>query len=250
MKQAEAIAFVPKKVMVNVYEYDQLSDSAKQTAYENWSGRDHYGWYDENRKVLDFIKETVGVEVYDWSYSTYDHHYRLEEASSTTYYNYNRDYDNHQDYGEITGLRAAKLAMDMYYRLTAQTVAYVQKQGLRHWHSNFRPVDWNGSLETSPALKWRRSRLERTETCFTGYIASDVFSTALWESIRKGAASESLSLKDYIEDAFDELFKHFEEDFEASTSQEYFAAEEAQEYYYLEDGQEHDLISDTETTGE
>lgn len=250
MKQAEAVVFVPKKVLVDVYEYDQLSDRAKQRAYDDWSERDHYGWHDENRKVLDHIKETAGVAVHDWEYSTYTHHYHLDAADSVTYYNYSRDYDNHQDYSDITGLRAVKLAMELYYLLTETTVAYVQKQGKRTWYRDFAPRDWKGSLENSPLLKWRRSRLAGRDTCFTGYIASDVFSTALWDSIKKGAASDSLSLKDYIEDAFDELFKHFEEDFEASTSQEYFAAEEAQEYYYLEDGQEHDRIEDTETTGE
>ena len=223
---------------VNVFDYNDLTDKAKEAAYYAWVDREPYGWHDENRKVLAHINETVGVAVHDWSYSTNDYHYHLADADGSTFYNYNRECDYYQGYAEVTGLKATKLAMDMYYRLTSTSRVYVQHQGKRLWYSGFKPAQWVKGKPTKEVLKWKRSKLEESNTCFTGYIASDVFATALWDSIRGAGVDKHNTLEQFITDAFDELFRNFEDDFAASTSQKYFSEYVAPEYYYLANGQE------------
>lgn len=227
-------------VGVSIYPYTLLSEGAKERAYQNWSGRENYPWHEENRKVITAL-EDEGVLLDDWHYSDHDHYYKLREANESTYYNRNINrYDEMREYSEVTGLRATKIAMTLYYRLTSTDRAYVQKQGKRLWYRGFKPAQWVAGKPTTETLKWRRSKLEESNPCFTGYIASDVFAGALWDSIRARGVCKHNTLEDFITDALDELFKYFEEDLDGSTSQEYFAEHVAPDYYYYEDGREYD----------
>lgn len=250
MKTAEINALVPKKAEVSVYEYAQLSAKAKERAYSRWAESDNYGWHGENQDVIEAIARNAGVKIKHWEYDTYNHSYKLASANDDTYFNYYREYGYREDYDDIKGLRAVKLAMRLYYRLTDASYAYVQEQGKREWYHGFKPVSWNRTTEEAKPLKWRRSKLGGRETCFTGYIASDVFSTALWDSIKACGTCKYTSLEDHITEAFDKLFKFFEEDYEASTSEEYFTAEVAPQYYYLEDGSVFDHVENVKTIEE
>ena len=234
----------PKKVTVEVFEYSQLSETAKERAYSDWSQHDNYGWYGENRKVIQAL-EDEGVKLRDWNYSTHDHYYKLREANSDTYYNRNINrYEDMREYGEVSGLRATKLAMTLYYRLTSTDRCYVQQQGKRLWYRGFKPAQWVNGKPTAEVLKWRRSKLEESNPCFTGYIASDVFASALWKAIRQAGIAKHNTLLDILTEALDELFEYFEEDLDSSTSEDYFKEEVAPEYYYYSNGQTYSRIED------
>lgn len=58
-----------------VLTYDELSDSAKQKAFELWSSEDNYHWSEENKDSLKTFAEGFRIKIKDWSYGGYSHSY-------------------------------------------------------------------------------------------------------------------------------------------------------------------------------
>ena len=222
-----------KNITLQVYAFNDLSEEAKQNAYEEWrSGAANmsYGWSGENRDVLDFIAKETGINVRDWQYDTCSYHYSLDAAELERLTHPEAIYECNSDMDELYGIRAAKVALKIYYQLTEQRIVYGFEKGDKKKIS----ITWlrYGSRFT----KKRLSAFKAVEQCFTGYCASDTFSRTLWNSIAKNGHNDNYSFKDHLEAAFDKLFHEFSEDMAYSESYDYFADSEAHNYDYLADG--------------
>lgn len=223
-----------KEVTVKVFEYQELSPEAKQAVYNRWLEHADYGWTDENIKVLNTIAEDTNVHVSNWEYGNGSYHYHLQDPTELTFFNYSRDEYDHMvyDYEDIKGLKAAKIAMDMVYKLTAKRKIF---RGRTHPQIGAGSTWWE--YRPKDGQKFKTSRLEYAERCFTGFYASQTFADALWDSVRSRGACKFVSLKDHLEAAFSALFHDFDDDYDASFTQEYFEESSATEdQFYTEDG--------------
>jgi len=222
-----------KNITLQVFSFDDLSENAKQKAYEEWRSATNdisYDWTRENREILDFISEEAGINVRDWQYDTCNYHYSLDdiELERITHPEGVHEYKANMD--ELTGIRAAKIALNLYYQLTEERVVYGFGMGdkknkvktfLRYSHS---------------LAKNRLSAFKSVEQCFTGYCLSETFSQALWDSVANNGHNDNYSFKDHLKAAFDKLFHAFSEDMAYSESYDYFTDSECYNYDYLADG--------------
>lgn len=225
-------------LQVKAFSYHDLSEEAKRTAFEEWlysAGSDYY-WDCENREVLKRIKESIGEVLKDWSYDSVSHHYRLDEQDLQKITHAEGLWNSEANIEEYQGIRATKVAMRIYYDLTKKTKGYAiigDDDSSRLMGKRISTY----SEYVSNYQKKRYSKLETSESCFTGYCASDTFARALWKSITEyGAESEGFTVRDHLEAAFDALFDDFVADYAHYISQEYFDENVALEYEYNEDG--------------
>lgn len=53
---------------INIYKYEELSDSAKEKAREWFLSGSEYPWVDETRESLEKFCKTFDITLKDWSY--------------------------------------------------------------------------------------------------------------------------------------------------------------------------------------
>ena len=97
---------------IAIYKFNELSDDAKRVAYENWlKNRSSYiEECSELRPFLDMLK-SHNVELCGWEYNDSYHDFSLLDATVNSDFCY-------IFMSEITGLRATKMALNLYYALT------------------------------------------------------------------------------------------------------------------------------------
>ena len=93
------------KLQVNSYAYDELSDKAKENAFNNWYNNEieFVSMNDDYRKTLDVFCTEFDVSVFGWSVTDYDNYYRFELQTN------NANIDN------FSGIRLAKYIYNNYY---------------------------------------------------------------------------------------------------------------------------------------
>ena len=66
-----------KKVEITLYEYDELSDKAKERARLDYAEHFDYGWDADVRKTIEAYEREFGVKVRTWRYGPYDHSFDM-----------------------------------------------------------------------------------------------------------------------------------------------------------------------------
>lgn len=220
-----------RTITTTVFGYDELSEDAKESAYDNWHTnvmQHSYAWGSENAAILDAIKEATGVEVNDWRYDTCNYRYSLCDIEPITHPEGYHAFDSNMD--ELVGVRAAKVALAIYYQLTEQRIVY----GFNA-HTNKKVKSTTQYM--SHIGKMRRSSFMEVDRCFTGYCFSETFSSELWNSIAKNGHSDAYSVGDHLKAAFDKLFQDFVDDAAHAETREHFEDCDAYEVEYFEDGE-------------
>lgn len=67
-----------RTVATNVYSYFELSDEAKEKAYNDYCYTMDYPYHHEFEKVLDSLEGLIGMTVHNWEYDMYNFHFKLE----------------------------------------------------------------------------------------------------------------------------------------------------------------------------
>ncbi len=215
-----------RTIEIAVYNYDELTDGAKDTAFEQWEGKVAnfgYSWDDEVANIIKHIESKTPIKCEGLSYDTQSFDYRLGVSGY-----HGKDDDKYH----VTGLRAAKIALAMYYDITHENQFFCRSEN--KWRGV--SFEYHSEKYLNLPVKKRRSAFFKNHECFTGYCDSEVFSLALWDSIRVNTKHDYTVL-DHFEVAFDKMFKSVVSDYEALQSREYFEDIEADQYEYTEDGE-------------
>ena len=215
-----------RTIAVKVYDFEELSDSAKEKAFEDWLAirqGQQYSWADEITKIVKAVEESSQIRVEDLSYDTQSYNYRLGFKSY---------HGMDDDKVHMTGLRASKAVMAIYYDLTHQNQFYRKSKThegkfvFEYYPEKYRNKDCIG----------RKSVFYKTEDCFTGYCESETFTSALIGSVKENTKND-FTIMDHFEVAFDKLFASVVSDCESLESEAYFLEVDANQYEYHEDGE-------------
>ncbi len=218
-----------RTVETKIFDFNELSDSAKETAFENWlEGRQNnsYAWSDEVSSIIDHIENETPIRVEDLTYDTCNYSYYLGVSGY-----HGKDDDKYH----VTGLRAAKIVLAMYYDITKQNLYYVKELDK---HSGKLKFNYLEKRYLSEKYSKRLTAFYSYEKCFTGYGDSETFSRGLLDSVRNNT-SKDYTVLDHFTAAFNRMFKSVVSDYEALQSKEYFIENDAYYYDYLENGEQY-----------
>lgn len=218
-----------RTVETKVFNYNELSENAKEVAFENWQEQRQsmgYSWSDEVTKIVDHIENRTPIRINQLNYDTVTYNYFLDVSDC--------DSIDHDKY-HLTGLRAAKIALAMYYDITEERLYFIKGTKSYTGQKEFRYLSKD---YLSLSKRHRLSAFYGHNQCFTGYCESETFAKGLHESIRNNT-SKDYTVLDHFKAAFDRLFTSVVCDCEALQSKEYFVEVDASEYEYLESGEQY-----------
>jgi len=160
---------------INVYEFDELSDQAKEYAISNYKdGNDEYFWMDEWSASLKEFAREFGIK-HDYAVSPYSYSYCTMKENNFT-----------QEQEELTEIRLRTFILNNFYHILYERKPY-------------------GKYEKRENSKWkydRYSKIQYIETCcpFTGYCGDDDIIHPMREFIKN---PYNITLKELIEDCLE-----------------------------------------------
>lgn len=192
---------------INIYEFHELNDAAKQKAHEDWLSK-HFDMNDlsdvvELGNLIEFFK-TKGIHVKNQGIDDYSYYFTF-------------------DCGDfINGYNALKTAMRLYDDLTLFPI------------SNKFYKYRNKYLPNARFMQVRNN-------CFNGYYLSEVFATALKDCIYSMMQYDKKDLESfafgfYIDAALHELFRWVRYDIKYQMIFDAFSDNYGNYYEYFEDG--------------
>lgn len=188
-----------------LYTFDELSDEAKERAYQNWSPE--YFWHDDNVKSLNAFCDALNIRLQSYSYGDRGSHVSA-------------DFNIDTNAEELTGLRLRTWIINNIFPNITKGKYYGKLSG------------------TYPNMKHvkRYSRIQRDyDFALTGYCMDETLTRPLFEFVDK--PTNGTTLEDILEDCLESWRIAAEKDFEYSQSFEAFAEHaEANEYEYTEEG--------------
>lgn len=197
-----------RTVEVKLFQYDELSEEAKEKARNWWRSIDSYGWHSENRETLEAFCNAFPVDAKDWEYSPY--HARISPR-----------FTGEDELGELSGLRLRTYLVNGsgWSRLLWQAKTYSKH-----------PDYW-------PGVKKRKSRIivEPTSCPLTGFYLDEVLLDVLRAFIAK---PDGRTCAELLGDCLHAWANACRDDMAANETDE--AAEDAiraNEYEFTEDGE-------------
>lgn len=196
---------------------EELSERAKQKAYEQWvSNVAYYNWGDEVKETLENFCNYFDVNCYSWDFSSYDYNYKFRIENDTLV-----------DYENISGIRLATYIWNNFAK-------YISKgQYFSLWSKTEKS-------EMNPNMGKLKSRYSKVMTSMTECPLTGVcFDCDVLDPIIKCLTYQTLydSYEDLVDECLDSLLKAAKADCEYSYSMECFEEDAANnEWEYNEDG--------------
>lgn len=234
-----------KEITIRLYEYGELSDEAKERAFEDWRAGDvgHFCG-DEVEDTLKKLEGELGIEVTQWEYSPYSHDC-----------GYIRFKDYSDDQLALSGRRAQAFLWNNFSHLIIQP--------RKKWYAKNRDgrVDYSGSIHCS--YDWdNKTRVSKvffdrtydgtcplTGVCFDndaldplayfclGMEWSDAEKKRVMIPQSKRRTWSMTTVEDVIRDCVDSLFRSARDDWDSQFTEEFFAEMcEANVWTFDEDG--------------
>ena len=202
-----------RTININIYQYNELSEAAKEKAFEAWQG-DGFAECFELRPILKQLDNDYNLALSNWDYDSYNYHYKLKNGSFDNSGRYEYDIE----WGELTGKTALKKAMRLYDELTLMGV-YFTPYGKTYYKRDICRLS-----------RIEQMRVHEIDGTYLGYDFTD--------GLKQAIASKNLNLSyaDYIEAAFDALFQAAVDDAEYQASEQCFVENYAFDNEYLENG--------------
>lgn len=258
-----------RNVSIKVFNFNELSETAKQHAYDKWSeAQEQYGYECHELEPFLALLEQAGVTVKNWHYSAHQNGFELENETINSDYNY-------ISVNEVTGIRASKMALDLYYGLTTTKPAWEVGENQKPRKTDLRWVkythcakiyavnydrkheyirDKNGKTNAIKYINtskksggisiyyelYNSNSMRTKDTCFDGTWLGAEFSHALWDSVRQNT-TESFSFYDHVSVAVGAIFVALEKECEYQQSMACFVENYANENEYLENGDIFDI---------
>lgn len=172
----------------NVYDFNELSDRAKDTAYYQWvSSADYDG--NCNIDTLKEFERLFNVKAYDWQYNECMYNYRFRTS-----------YDNGID--ELSGERLYKFIINNYYKYLFKPKTYYSE-------------DYNKS---------RKSRISiQKNSMLAGLYADDEILDPIYAFLKR--PDKKTTFYGLINKCLDSFFDYCKKDYEWSISKERFDEE-------------------------
>lgn len=190
------------------YQINELSEKAKQTAYEKWLQESYFWQADELRATLDEFCRLFDVRCYNWEYDTYNYHYRFEV-----------NIEDKQN--ELSDIRLAKFVWNNY-------APYILKG---KYYSKGKYVDGKYTYKHrySSVMKTMDS-CPLTGVCYDYVILEPIIDCLTYKKMYA-------SYSDLIEECLDKFFNMAKKECEYAESFEYFIdIAEANSWEYDENG--------------
>lgn len=196
-----------RTIEINLYQYNELSEEAKEKAFNDFCSNDYYHWNGENNKVLEWFKNTFDVKIIDWEYGYQN------------YISWESEYTTDQD--ELTGKRLISFLWNNY------------KNDL------FQGKYYSKTISTSPyRYKSRRSKILLEDGCPTGYYLGSLIIDPMLAVLRGEKIQNNYTLYDCLNDCLDAWIEGCRDDYEHYYSMENFKElSEANEWEYNENGE-------------
>lgn len=176
-----------KQINITVYTVDELSDAARNAAYNKWI--DSYQWDDwDFRKCLESFERLTGFEARRWS---------LGDCYN---YNFILNYTAH-DWDRVEELSGQRL-----HAWLNNNILEPSKVMKYYYLSDFRKV--------------RKSRIRVSGYDFSGMDADYFVLQPILDWMK--CTKKDVTLRDIMLECFNNLFRYYSNDYEYYTSMEYF----------------------------
>lgn len=226
-----------RDITLTVYDYAELDASAKKIAFENWlleCRNDELRRTSETNKrraaeiikTLKAIENKIGVSLAHYYYTKTGHGFAIETGNGLI----------RQDKFLVKGVRAGKIALQMYRDLTeVSKPLYARFRGAdrRYTFAHYENID----TYRSRADGYRKTRLPKlaNEDFFVASIFSSAFASALLASV-KDNYTKNYSTIDHLDTAYTAMFKEVVKHYNYEHTHLYFMANVAIEHEYFADG--------------
>ncbi len=213
-------------IEVTLYSYSELSEEAKEKAYQEWSSNDHYGWYDENDKSIKGFAKLFPIKLTEWGYGG--------NRSDGVSYRFEHDY-----FDKIRNMSGRRLAKWLWNNVADEIFTG------KYFGAFSRPI-------SEPRIfhkKLKHSKLSHPERHYYQYygirkevscpFSGMMVDTSLLNPLVKfmGAPDPSTTFKDLLDECFEQWVSDCTTDVEYSSSEEAFKdAVENNEYEFNQDG--------------
>jgi len=217
-----------KTIEVKVYSINELNETAKQNAYENWlnKGNDYF-WEGENRDTLNKFADIFPVKIKNFEYG---------------YHNFiNWEFTESDEIAELSGIRLLKYLWNNYKTdIYKGRFYHSQKFGLtdhklKHNRVKSREIT-NNCPNKGKFSNSYYSAIQLENSCpLTGYCVDDDTLQPVFDFMKK---PDSTTFEELMGNCLDNWLKACENDYEYSNSMEFFLDQaEANEYEFTEDGE-------------
>ena len=222
-----------------VYEYNELSEKAKETAYESWRDAQYngwgYPWGDEFKKSMEEFAKTFNLKLTDWQFSDCSPSYIDFEVEVGKYWEYNEDVEN------LSGIRLYKYIYNLLKNewVEPNSKFHVYKNGkhMKFIDSGSQKVyEKNGKVRYSNIFR-EDNEEEYYSLPFTGSFADDYYRDIIIKFMKR--PDTQTTYRDLMERAFNKLIRYYLDDEEYFYSEDNFKETDAQEKLYYEDGSEY-----------
>ena len=189
-----------RTIETKLYKFDELSEEAKEKAFENWSNSEReYFWMDENLESLKQGLQHFGFELKNWSID----YYCATNAYLKIVYQNSNGYVDEED--TLSGVRLWK---------------FINNNMLDYW--------------CKYKKKYQRGKLLNGSCPFTGYCGDESFLAPIRTFMKQ---PEDITFQELMEECAHEVMKAIEADYEFQNSREYFEEEaEANDFEFEQDG--------------
>lgn len=224
---------------VKVYEYNELSDKAKEKAYEVWRDKQYNGWgypfWDEFKTSMEKFAKFFNLKITDYDISDCHPSYIDFEVQVGQYWDYNENVE------WLKGIRLYKYLYNLMINewVEPDSKFYKYKNGK---HIKFidngcsqKVYEKNGKVRYSNIFP-EDGREEYYSLPFTGSFADDYYQVII--DFMKHPDTKT-TYRGLMERAFNKLIKYYLKDEEYFYSEENFKETDATETVYYEDGSEY-----------
>lgn len=202
---------MPRTKSIQVFKYEELSDSAKQKAIYEYAEHCSYPWTGENQDTLKEFESIFPIKVKDWSYDTWSGHVYFEFTEDDTI-------------ADLSGVRLLTYIHNNYYR-------YLIKG---KYYSTYGKKNADGTYRTSG--KNRYSKVIFNNDCvLTGYGIDYDILDPIYTFLKK--PDDTMTFHDLMNDCLQSWATACARDMEHYYSEESFIeTAEANEWEFHEDG--------------
>lgn len=207
---------MPQEITKTVYEYDELSEAAKEKAYQDWYDfaiGGGYAWDAEMKASIAAFEQETHCNVFYWTFDETFWDFKI----AVDYWRSNEPYGiydeviaeviDQDDYEEEFGRDMVE-----YYDLTPEDKGKVN-EGVKQAFAEL---------------------IEKSKSISENYGATGVFTDEIFDGIAK--ASPNDDPKEVFYKSVDNFLKMISEDFAYQNSEEYFIENDSNFHKYYEDG--------------
>lgn len=184
----------------NLYQFYELSEEAKKSAYSEWMQNSCYVWNADNERTMKCFEEIFNITINDWNYDT-----------CTYYYRFTSHYSGEEE--ELCGIRLLKYLVNNYWKVLFPAKEY--------WTKGY--------------TKSRKSRIFVQKDCvLTDYCADYEILLPIYDFMK---SPDDTTLYELVDRCLEGFFKYCRDDMEQNFSEEAFEENCAVENYeFLSDG--------------